>query len=61
MDKTIISFPGLGIEPFEIAREAFSIGNFAIYWLLQRLLLSTGVSVQMDLVGLERGMSPLIS
>lgn len=32
MDTTVISFPGLGIEPFEISKEIFSIGNFAIYW-----------------------------
>ena len=43
MEKTVISFPGLGIEPFEIAREAFSIGNFAIYW--YALLIVTGIAL----------------
>ena len=43
MDKTMISFPGLGIEPFEIAREAFSIGNFAIYW--YALLIVSGIAL----------------
>ena len=41
MEKTVISFPGLGIEPFEIAREAVNIGNFAIYW--YALLIVTGI------------------
>lgn len=41
MEKTIISFPGLGIEPFEISREIFSIGNFAIYW--YAILIVTGI------------------
>ncbi len=43
MEKTVISFPGLGIEPFEIAREAFSIGNFAIYW--YALLIVSGIAL----------------
>ena len=41
MDTTVISFPGLGIEPFEINREIFSIGNFAIYW--YAILIVTGI------------------
>lgn len=41
METTVISFPGLGIEPFEISREIFSIGNFAIYW--YAILIVTGI------------------
>ena len=32
LTKSIISFPGLGIENFELENVALSIGDFAIFW-----------------------------
>ncbi|MBE6681955.1 MAG: prolipoprotein diacylglyceryl transferase [Ruminococcaceae bacterium] len=32
MTTSVISFPGLGIKPFELDRVAVSIGNVDIYW-----------------------------
>lgn len=32
LTKSIISFPGLGIENFSLENVAFSVGDFAVYW-----------------------------
>lgn len=32
LSKNLVSFPGLGIESFELDNVAFSIGDFSVYW-----------------------------
>lgn len=32
LSKQFVSFPGLGIEEFELNNVAFSIGDFSVYW-----------------------------
>ena len=32
LSKQFVSFPGLGIEDFELNNVAFSIGDFSVYW-----------------------------
>ena len=32
LSKTVVSFPGIGIEEFSLDNVAFSIGDFSVYW-----------------------------